>query len=72
MDRFTKSADSKPSEMQKLPSKIMKGEGWQILDLSEKEFNEWAYQDKVDNIKNWLKAAKQKQIENGVLPSEPP
>ena len=72
MDRLTKSSDSMPSEIQKLPAKILKGEGWQIYDLSEKEFNSWDYQDRINNIKDWLRAAKQRQIENRVLPEVEP
>ena len=72
LDRLTKSSDSMPSEMQKLPAKVLKGEGWQIYDLSEKEFNSWDYQDRINNIKDWLRAAKQRQIENGVLPEVEP
>ena len=44
--------------MQKLSSKILKHKGWQIYDLSEKEFESWDYKDRVKNIKEWLKAAK--------------
>jgi len=72
LNKFTKSSDSQPSQMQKLPAKVLKGEGWQVWDLSEKEFHEWDYQDRVNNIKEWLKAANQRQIDNGVLPKEPP
>lgn len=60
LESLTKSSDHMPSEMQKLPAKILKGEGWQIYDLSEKEFNAWSYQERVDNIKDWLKAAKER------------
>ena len=58
--------------MQKLPAKVLKGEGWQIYDLSEKEFESWDYEDRVKNIKDWLRAAKDRQVENGVLPKNPP
>jgi len=58
--------------MQKLSSKILKHKGWQIYDLSEKEFESWDYKDRVKNIKEWLKAAKERQIVNGVLPRVPP
>jgi len=51
---------------------MLKGEGWQIYDLSEKEFESWDYQERINNIKEWLKAAKERQIENGVLPRVPP
>ena len=53
--------------MQKLPANILKLEGWEVYDLSEKEFKTWNYDDRVANIKNWLKAAKQRQIEKGNL-----
>jgi hypothetical protein len=46
--------------MQKLPSKILKLEGWEVLDLSEKEFNDWLTPDKATNIKAWLKEAKER------------
>ena len=72
LNKFTKSADNSPSEMHKLPAKVLKLHGWQVYDLSEKEFESWDYKDRVDNIKNWLKAAKERQIENGVIPREPP
>lgn len=72
LQSLTKSDDSMPSEMQKLPAKMMKLEGWEIYDLSEKEFKSWNYQERVDNIKNWLKAAKQRQIEKGIVPEVEP
>ena len=50
LEKLTKSADSMPSEMQKLPAKILKHDGWEIYDLSEKEFNSWDYGDRVKNI----------------------
>ena len=62
LNKFTKSSDNQPSEMQKLSAKVLKGEGWQIYDLSEKEFNSWDYEDRVKNIKDWLRAAKDRQI----------
>jgi hypothetical protein len=30
-----------PSEMQKLDSKILRFENWEVLDLSEKQFEDW-------------------------------
>ena len=72
LNKFTKSSDQQPSELQKLPAKILKGEGWQVYDLSEKEFESWDYNDRISNIKEWLKAAKERQIVNGVLPRVPP
>ena len=55
-----------------MPAKIMKLEGWEIYDLSEKEFKTWDYNDRVSNIKGWLKEAKQRQIEKGIVPKVPP
>lgn len=72
LKKFVRSNSSEASQMQKLPAKVLKGEGWQIWDLCESEFESWDYQDRVDNIKNWLRAAKERQIENGELPREPP
>jgi hypothetical protein len=43
LNKFSK-PDKKPSEMQKLPSKIMKLEGWEIMNLAESEFKEWTYE----------------------------
>jgi hypothetical protein len=50
----------------------MKLEGWEIMNLSEAEFKEWTYEERVDNIKGWLREARQRQIEKGVLPKEEP
>ena len=47
-------------------------EGWEVLNLNESEFKEWDYNDRLDNIKGWLRQAKQRQIDKGVLPKEPP
>jgi hypothetical protein len=58
--------------MQKLPSKIMKLEGWEILNLTEKEFKNWTYEERIDQIKGWLRAARERQIAKGVLPKNPP
>lgn len=55
-----------PSERQKL-SKILAHEGWEILDLSEKDFNNWTHQEKVQNVKGWLKEAKARQVERGLI-----
>jgi hypothetical protein len=52
--------DKKLSEMQKLPSKILKLEGWEILDLAEAEFKSWDYNDRIKQIQGWLRAAKEK------------
>lgn len=53
---FTK----QPSEMQKLTSKLLRYEGWEVLDLSQKDFKNWEKNEKVSNLKEWLLAAKAK------------
>ena len=50
----------------------MKLEGWEILNLTEKEFKNWTYEQRVEEIKGWLKAARERQITKGVLPKYPP
>ncbi len=35
--------NKKASEMQKLPTKVLKLQGWEILDLTESEFKNWTY-----------------------------
>jgi len=44
--------------MQRLPSKIMKYEGWEILDLTEAEFKSWTYDQRVEQVKGWLREAR--------------
>jgi hypothetical protein len=58
--------------MQKLPNKILKLEGWEILDLTESEFKNWTYDQRISEIKGWLRVAKEKQIKKGILPEKPP
>lgn len=50
----------------------MKLEGWEILNLTEKEFKNWTYEERIDQIKGWLRAARERQIAKGVLPKNPP
>jgi len=42
LDKLAK-PDKKASEMQKLPGKLLKLEGWEVLDLTESEFKDWTY-----------------------------
>ena len=49
-----------PNEMQKLASKILKYEDWEIFDLSEVDFDDWKTNDKVGQVKGWLKEAKER------------
>jgi hypothetical protein len=39
-----------PTEMQKLPGKVLKQHGWEVLDLTEAYFNNWTYNQRIDNI----------------------
>jgi len=64
--------NKKPTEMQKLASKVLKYEGWEILDLTEREFKNWTYHERVQNIVGWVKEAKQRQIKKGIIEATPP
>ena len=46
------------SEMQKMCSKLLKYQDWEILDLTEHEFKNWTRDEKIANVKGWLKEAK--------------
>mmetsp|Transcript_8571 Transcript_8571/g.14464 ORF Transcript_8571/g.14464 Transcript_8571/m.14464 type:complete len:98 (+) Transcript_8571:1896-2189(+) len=59
-----------PSELKKLTSKLMRYQGWEVLDLTEKQFNDWKTQEKTDNLRGWLKEAKERQIQNGNIPPD--
>jgi hypothetical protein len=72
VDRFTMPFRTDASEMQKLPAKVMKCEGWEILDLTEREFNNWTYDERINNIKGWLREARDRQIKKGIIPAKPP
>jgi len=50
----------------KMPSKMLKLQDWEVLDLSEKDFKNWTTQEKIDNVKGWLKEAKARQIQKGI------
>ena len=49
-----------PSEKMKLASKILRAKGWEIWDLTEKEYDNWHVDEKKNQIKGWLQAAKDK------------
>lgn len=62
-----------PSEMQKLPSKMLRLQNWEVLDLSEKEFRDWKTDEKMTNLKGWLKEAYERQVTAGhALPISKP
>ena len=44
---------------------MMRLQGWEVLDLSEKQFRDWKTQEKVDNVKGWLKEALDRQVKKG-------
>jgi hypothetical protein len=46
--------------MQKLSAKVLKQEGWEVLDLAEKEFKSWTYDQRIQNIQGWLREAKER------------
>ena len=50
---------------------MLKHEGWEVLDLTEKEFNSWTYNERISNVQGWLREAKERQIKKGVIPSKP-
>lgn len=58
LDKYTRPFDYKPSQMQKLPATLLKLEGWEVYELTEHEFNTWTYDERVHNIKKWLREAK--------------
>jgi len=60
LEKFIPSEKIEPTEMQKLSSKVLKHEGWEVLDLSEKVFKNWTYHERIQNVSGWLKEAKQR------------
>lgn len=40
----------KATEMQKLSAKVLKHEGWEVLDLTEKEFKSWTFDQRISNV----------------------
>jgi hypothetical protein len=71
LEKFLPTERKECTEMQKLSSKVLKLEGWEILDLSEKEFNSWTYDQRVQNIQGWVREAKERQIKKGIIPAKP-
>lgn len=57
--------------MQRLSQKVLKHEGWEILDLTEREFNAWTFDQRIDNVKGWLKEAKARQVKKGIISDKP-
>ena len=42
-----------------------------MLDLAEKEFKSWTYDQRIGNITGWLKEAKERQIKKGIIDAKP-
>ncbi len=57
--------------MQKLAGKVLKQDGWEILDLTEKEFKNWTYDERIKNVQGWLREAKERQIKKGIIEAKP-
>ena len=49
-----------PNNLKNLTSKLMRYQDWEVLDLTEKQFKDWKIQEKIDEVKGWLKEAKAK------------
>jgi hypothetical protein len=63
--------DKKASEMQKLPSQILRLQGWEVLDLDESEFKSWDYNVRISEIQGWLRGALEKQKDKGIIERVP-
>ena len=72
MDFETKAHTKEVNAKQKLAGKLMKYEGWEMLDVSQEFSDGMSLQDRDIFYRTWLKAAKVKQIEKGFLPAEDP
>lgn len=46
-------------------------EGWEVLELTERMFDNWTREEKEMNVKGWLKEAKERQIKKGIIPATP-
>lgn len=60
------------SARQKLDGKIMGYEGWEVLNITQKEHDAMFVYEKNDFYKGWITTAKERQIEKGIIPREPP
>lgn len=64
--------ENRISARQKLDGKIMAYEGWEVLNMSQKEFDNMNSADRDTLFRDWFNQAKEKQIEKGVIPREKP
>lgn len=60
------------SARQKLDGKIMGYEGWEVLNISQKEHEDFLTEDRLKFYRDWIVTAKEKQIEKGIIPREEP
>lgn len=71
LERFTPSERAAATEMQKLSGKVLKHHGWEVLDLSEREFKSWTFEQRVGNLQGWLREAKERQVKKGIIEAKP-
>ena len=61
LEKFTpRERLTQATEMQKLSAKVLKYEGWEVMDLAEGEFKTWTYHERIANIQGWLREAKER------------
>ncbi len=70
LKKFQMPFTERANELQMLPSKLLRYEDWEILDLNQSEFDNLTLPDKFDLLDSWIRSAKQKQIAKGILPPE--
>ena len=47
-----------PTEMQKIPGKVLKQHGWEVLDITEAYFKDRTLHQRIDLIQGWVREAK--------------
>lgn len=50
---------------------MLKHEGWEVLDLAEKEFKSWTFDERISNVQGWLREAKARQVKKGIIEAKP-
>ena len=50
---------------------MMAFDGWEVLELTERMFDDWEREQKVLNVKGWIKEAKERQVKKGIIPATP-
>jgi len=69
LEKYSKK-DGKASEMQKLSARVLRLHDWEVLDLNETDFKSWDYKKRIDEIKGWLRTARDRQMEKGIIEKE--